>query len=133
MRSRSFHVYLAFVVFALGACDARISSARDASLRMDGATPAVDGAFGNGSNDASADAGIDAFTRRIDAGPGCVEHCGPCVEGDDLTAFEQTLIDLAPQTWFEAADSHMRTVCAPDTLGVGSVAGCAAVIMAWSG
>jgi hypothetical protein len=137
MRCRSLLAYLAFLMFALEACDARISSspdigARDASLRMDSAASAVDGAFEDGSNDASGAAAIDAFTRRIDGGPACVDDCGPCVENDELTDFEQMLINLAPQTWFEAPNSHMRTVCAPDTLGVSAIVGCTGVVAAWS-
>lgn len=68
----------------------------------------------------------------IDAGAACV-GCEPCVDGEEPTAFEQTLLDLPPQTWFEAPSSHMRDVCVPASAGVAGIIGCSGVVKAWSG
>jgi hypothetical protein len=68
---------------------------------------------------------------RIDE-PACrPDWRGPCVDGDAPTAFEQLLIDLPPQTWFEAPDSHMREVCS--TSAVVSMVNCYHVVNAWGG
>ena len=75
---------------------------------------------------------VDGDAQPADGGKTC-SGCGPCSSGAPLTAFEQSLIDLPPQTWWQAPASQMRTVCAPDALGVGGIDGCAGIILAWSG
>jgi len=74
----------------------------------------------------------DSSTPRVDGGPACID-CGPCIDGDTPSAFEQTLIELTPQTWFEAPSSHLRDVCVPDSVGVRGVVGCAGIVDAWGG
>ncbi len=76
-----------------------------------------------------ADSGVHEET---DAGPGPCTTCPPCLDTTEPTAFEQALLDLPPHTWFEAPNSHMREVCAPDSARVSGVVGCAAVVSAWS-
>ena len=73
-----------------------------------------------------------ASTEEPDAGVPCV-GCPPCIGGDAPTEFEQTLLDLPPERWFQAPGSSMRAVCVPDASGVRGVVGCPAVISAWSG
>jgi hypothetical protein len=72
----------------------------------------------------------DALPPPPDAGGPCV-GCPPCVEGGSLTAFERTLIELPPQTWYQAPASHLVDVCVPD--GVAGVIGCRGITAAWSG
>lgn len=88
----------------------------------------------DGGSSPQLDAGVlDAgVTEEKDAGAACV-GCGLCAGATGVpTAFEQTLLDLPPQSWFEAPNSKMRPVCVPDSLGVRLIVGCTAVIGAWS-
>ena len=50
-----------------------------------------------------------------------------------LTPFEQRLINLPPDTWFEAPGTAMQNVCPPASFGVNAVMGCTAIIEAWGG
>lgn len=54
-------------------------------------------------------------------------------ESQPLTEFEQQLVDLPANTWFEASETRMEEVCAPSSFGVDGVMGCRAVIDAWGG
>ncbi len=103
-------------------------SARDGGVGD--ATPTDSGAIrDSGAEDSGAG---DSSTPRADGGAACID-CGPCIDGDTPSEFEQTLIELTPQTWFEAPSSHMRDVCVPDSVGVRGVGGCPQAIKAWSG
>lgn len=111
--------------------DPNDAGVRDAAMSRDGAT-SLDGTMSpDGAMPGDADfPSIDA-RRRTDAGTACV-GCAPCVDGETPTAFEQTLLDLPPHTWFEAPSSHMREVCVPDSVGVRGTVGCEGIISAWN-
>ncbi len=103
--------------------------ARDAAQR-DGAT--LDGSEVSAEDTGTVVASDGATEPRRDAGPACV-GCGPCEEGAELTEFERTLIELPPDSWYDAPGTHMREVCVPDSFGVRGVVGCPAIILAWNG
>lgn len=64
----------------------------------------------------------------------CLADCGPCANRPaNPTPFEQTLLDMPADSWFEARNTQMRDVCVPDAVGVGGTGGCGAVIDAFSG
>jgi hypothetical protein len=105
---------------------------------IEGGSPAGGDAAFDGGNPAGGDAAFDGQTAADgaldpDASTECASGCPPCTVGDPLTAFEQQLLDLPQQTWFEAPSTMMRPVCAPDTLGVRGLSGCLAVVYANSG
>jgi hypothetical protein len=58
---------------------------------------------------------------------------GLCDDSGTPTPFEKTLIELPPNSWYEAPGTELRSVCVPDSVGVRGVVGCPAVISAWSG
>lgn len=63
----------------------------------------------------------------------CAADCGPCQATTGFTAFEQSLVNLEADTWFEAPDTMMRDVCVDDSVGVRGVGGCSQIVQAWSG
>ncbi len=86
----------------------------------------------DGRVDGAADTSIDTTMPVVDGGEACI-GCGPCLDGTtETTAFEQTLIELPGDTWFEAPDTQMQAVCVDDSVGVGGVIGCRGVVDAWS-
>ncbi len=129
-RSRAGVLALLLAVTSLGCGDETGSD--DGGATTDAA--GMDAGGDSGPSDAGAldAARRDSSTPRADGGPACI-GCGPCIDGDTPSAFEQTLIELTPQTWFEAPSSHMRDVCVPDSLGVRGVGGCGQIIDAWNG
>jgi hypothetical protein len=64
----------------------------------------------------------------VDAGPMRCVGCAPCIDGEIPTPFEQTLLDLPAESWFEAPNSHMEQVCAP----MRDFGSCVSVVNAWS-
>lgn len=94
---------------------------RDASASSDAALLDGDGARGDAHGESPRD-----------AGPACV-GCGPCEEGAELTELERTLIELPPDSWYDAPGTPMREVCVPDSAGVHGASGCGAIVAAWGG
>ncbi|MBI3900024.1 MAG: hypothetical protein HY308_17285 [Gammaproteobacteria bacterium] len=50
-----------------------------------------------------------------------------------LSDFERHLVELPPDTWYEAPATHMMDVCAPASFGVHATVGCPAIVDAWGG
>jgi hypothetical protein len=53
--------------------------------------------------------------------------------GPEYSVFEQLLVDLPADSWYEAPDTLMRELCVSDKLGVHGVCGCSAIVTAWGG